>query len=67
MGSWLNKLFGGNRTEKQEAELLTEMSPADRRFAEESIEDHRADEFVGYRRTGVSPESFVQDDHPPKY
>lgn len=43
-----------------------QMSPAERRFVDESVEDHQADEFVGEHLGGTRPERLLDDDEPPR-
>lgn len=45
---------------------LEHMSPAERRFEEESVEDHQADSFVGEHFGGINPERLLDDDEPPR-
>jgi len=42
------------------------MSPAERRFVEESVEDHQADAFIEEHLGGVDPNRLVEDDRPPR-
>ena len=42
------------------------MSPAERRFVEESVDDRQADEFVGEHLGGVDPNRLLDDDAPPR-
>jgi hypothetical protein len=42
------------------------MSPAERRFTRESVEDHQAEGFVGEHLGGVDPERLLEDDEPPR-
>lgn len=42
------------------------MSPAERRFVDERIEDHQADEFVAEHLGGTDPARLVEDDEPPR-
>ena len=50
---------------KREAEL-EQMSPAERRFAEEGVENIAADELVGEQLGGRPLEDFVEEDEPPR-
>ena len=45
---------------------LDRMSPAERRFEEESVEDHQADSFVAEHLGGINPERLLDDDEPPR-
>ena len=51
---------------KREAEL-EKMSPAERHFEEESVEDHQADAFVGEHLGGINPDRLLDDDEPPRH
>jgi hypothetical protein len=42
------------------------MSPAERRFAEGSIDNYQADEFVSEHLGGIGPERLSGDDEPPQ-
>jgi hypothetical protein len=42
------------------------MSPTERRFTRESVEDHQAEGFVGEHLGGVDPERLLEDDEPPR-
>ena len=42
------------------------MSPAERRFVDESVEGHQADEFVGEHLGGVEPDRIRDDDDVPR-
>ena len=42
------------------------MSPAERRLAEESIDDFQADEFVSEHLGGIDPERLSGEDEPPR-
>ena len=42
------------------------MSPAERRFEEESVDDIQADAFVSEHLGGINPERLVEDDEPPR-
>jgi hypothetical protein len=50
---------------KRETEL-EKMSPAERRFEKESVEDHQADSFVGEHLGGINPDRLLDDDEPPR-
>ena len=43
-----------------------QMSPAERRVAEGSIEDFQADEFVSERLGGIDPQRLSGEDEPPR-
>jgi hypothetical protein len=62
-----NRLMGRSRdrAEKLEAER-EQMSPAERRFSEESIDDYQADETVGERLGGIPPDQLLGQDEPPR-
>ena len=51
---------GGNAA-KERADEELHMSPSERRFAEESIEGHQADEFVQGHLGGEDPERLLGD------
>jgi hypothetical protein len=55
---WLG--VGGNAAKERAVEEL-HMSPSERRFAEESIEGHQADEFVEGHLGGGHPERLAED------
>ncbi len=55
---WLG--VGGNAA-KERADEELHMSPSERRFAEESIEGHQADEFVQGHLGGEAPERLLGD------
>jgi hypothetical protein len=40
------------------------MSPAERRFEEESVDDIQADAFVSEHLGGINPERLIEDDEP---
>ena len=40
------------------------MSPAERRYTAESVEDHQADEFVAEHLGGVEPDRLSEDEPP---
>jgi hypothetical protein len=62
-----NRLMGRERAEAIQHEAERErMSPAERRFTAESVEDHQADEFVDEHLGGVNPERLLEDDEPPR-
>jgi len=42
------------------------MSPAERRFEEESVDDIQADAFVSEHLGGINPERLLDDDEPPR-
>ena len=42
-----------------------QMSPAERRRADESIDDLQADEFVSEHLGGIDPERLIDEDKPP--
>jgi hypothetical protein len=56
------------RTESAERreEEREQMSPAERRFTGESVEDHAADELVEEHLGGVDPQRLDESD-PPRY
>ena len=61
-----NRLMQRNRAEAIEREAERErMSPEERRFEEESVEDIQADGFVAEHLGGIPPERLV-DDEPPR-
>ena len=40
------------------------MSPAERSFEEESVDDIQADTFVSEHLGGINPERLIEDDEP---
>ena len=42
------------------------MSPEERRFSEESVDDIQADAFVSEHLGGIDPERLIEDDRPPR-
>jgi len=65
-GFW-DRLFGRRRDAAVRREAEEEqMSPAERRFVEESVDDRQADEFVGEHLGGVDPNRLLDDDAPPR-
>lgn len=63
---WWNKLTGAQRDAAVEHEAEREkMSPEERRFEDESVEDHAADESAEEHLGGFSPERLSEDDQPP--
>jgi hypothetical protein len=62
-----NRLVGRRRAETVEREAeLAQMSPAERRFAEEGIEEIQADEFVSGELGGINPERLLDEHEPPR-
>jgi hypothetical protein len=60
-----NRITGRTREEAVEHESEREQeSPAERRLASESVEDHQADEFVAEHLGGVDPERLAEDEPP---
>ena len=54
--------FGAGRdTAKRRGVEETHMSPSERRFVEESVEDHQADEFVQGQLGGEDPKRLLGD------
>ena len=45
---------------------MQQSSPAERRFAEEGIEDKKADSAVEERLGGIDPERLLDDEEPPR-
>jgi hypothetical protein len=65
-GIW-NRLFRRRRAATVGPEVERErMSPAERDFADESIDDIQADEFVTEHLGGIRPERLSDDDEPPR-
>ena len=54
-----------DRTVARESER-EQMSPAERRLSEESIDDFQADEFVSEHLGGSDPDRLSGDDEPPR-
>ena len=44
-----------------------QMSPAERRLSEESIDDFQADEFTGEHLGGIEPGRMLDEDEPPRH
>jgi hypothetical protein len=62
-----NRLVGRSEAAAEEHEAEREqMSPAERHFAGESLEDVQADEFVSEHLGGIEPERLVNEDDPPR-
>ncbi len=62
-----DRLLGRERDRAVERESEREqMSPAERRLAEESIDDFQADEFVSEHLGGIDPERLSGEDEPPR-
>jgi hypothetical protein len=60
-----DKLMGRERADAERLEAERErMSPAERRFSEESIDDYQADESSIEHLGGFEPESLIEDDEP---
>ena len=65
-GIW-DRLVGRGRGRAVARESERErMSPAERHFAEESIDDFQADEFVSEHLGGSDPERLLGEDKPPR-
>jgi hypothetical protein len=65
-GLW-SRLMGRSRDAAVAREAEEEhMSRAERRFVDESVEDHQADEFVGEHLGGIRPERLLDEDEPPR-
>jgi hypothetical protein len=45
---------------------LEQMSPTERHFAEEPVEDIATDEFIGEHLGGTSPRGVLGEDEPPR-
>jgi hypothetical protein len=52
-------------TAKREADEAT-MTRGERRFANESVEDHQAEQFVDEHLGGINPERLLGDDDVPR-
>ena len=62
-----NRLMQRNRAAAVERETEREqMSPEERRFTGESVDDIQADRFVGEHLGGVEPERLLGEDEPPR-
>jgi hypothetical protein len=62
-----NRLVGRGEAAAEEREAEREqMSPGERHFAAESVEDMQADEFVSEHLGGIEPERLVEEDDPPR-
>jgi hypothetical protein len=65
-GLW-NRLMARERDETAAVEAEREhMSPAERHFSKESIDDYQADEVVGERLGGIEPDRLLDEDEPPR-
>jgi hypothetical protein len=65
-GFW-DRLIGRRRDAAARREAEEEqMSPAERRFVNESVEDHQADEFVEEHLGGIDPNRLLEEDQPPR-
>jgi hypothetical protein len=64
LGNLWNKLFGGSR--RRRAADRETMTPAERRFADESIEEMSADELAGEYLGGIPPGHLIGEDGPPR-
>jgi hypothetical protein len=63
---WWNKLTSGQREAAVEHEAEREkMSPEERHFDDEKIQDLAADEAAEEHLGGFNPERLSQDDQPP--
>ena len=62
-----DRLFGRRRAAalKHEDEEQ-QMSKTERRFFDESVEDHQVDEFVDEHLGGINPNRLLGDDAPPR-
>jgi hypothetical protein len=57
-----SKLTGGRRAASAErAQEWEHMSPEERRFMSESVEDHTADEEAEAHLGGIDPDRFLED------
>jgi hypothetical protein len=63
LGNLWDRLFGGSRR-RRAAERET-MSPAERHFADESVEEMAADEFAGEHMGGIPPGHLIDGGGPP--
>ena len=62
-----DRLMGRNRDRAVAQESERErMSPAERHFAEESVDNFQADEFVSEHLGGIEPERLSGEDEPPR-
>jgi hypothetical protein len=62
-----NRLMGRERDAAIKRETEREqMSPDERRFEEESVDDIQADAFVGEHLGGIDPDRLLDDDEPPR-
>ena len=67
MTGLLSRWFG--RRKDAAAERVQEeeqMSPAERAFVDESVEDHEADEFVEGQLGGIDPDRLLGDEGRPR-
>jgi hypothetical protein len=61
---WWNKLTGKQEAVEHEAER-EQMSPEERKFDSERVEDHAADEAAEEHLGGFDPANLEEDDKPP--
>ena len=59
-----NRLTGGSRKVTEREASPGEMSPEERRLAEDWVEDTQADEFVDTHLGGIDPGRLLPDDRP---
>jgi hypothetical protein len=65
-GFW-NRLIGRRRDASLRREAEEEqMSAAERRFVDEPVEDHQADDFAEEHLGGVDPDRFFGGGRPPR-
>jgi hypothetical protein len=66
-GLWQRLMRRGDEAAVAREAERERMSPAERRFAEESFEDHQADAFVEQQLGGVEPNRLLDGDEPPRH
>ena len=65
--AWWDRMLGRRRDAAFEREAEEEkMSPQERRFVEEPIEDHQADASAAEHLGGINPDRLLGDDGPPR-
>jgi hypothetical protein len=50
----------------EQEEELEQMSPSERRFAEQPVQDIATDEFIGEHLGGTEPRGVLGEDEPPR-
>jgi hypothetical protein len=67
LGALWNRLTGRRNADATERKLEPQqMSPAERRFVEESFEDRQTDSAIEERLGGIDPARLLDDEEPPR-